>query len=123
GIAVLLMLPHAANLTFGIIDFFATGHARNFQGLVNSIDTNVSYSGASYLLVLWGRLFVNYAFGLISYRLGVGVGGRVSSAFGEPFAGTNDRLLLFLSFVCFLAGAELLSPSHTLTDFLAVMFF
>src|SRR5262249_59516464 len=67
GIAALLTLPHAANVTFGVVDFFATGHARNFQGLVNSIDTNVSYSGASYLVVLWGWLFVNYAFGLISY--------------------------------------------------------
>jgi hypothetical protein len=122
GIAALLTLPLAANVTFGVVDFFATGHARNFQGLVNSIDTNVSYWGASYLLVLWGWLFANYLFGLISYRLGVGVGRRVSSGFGEPFAGTNDRLLLFLTFVCVIAGSELFSSMHTMPDIFADMF-
>jgi len=99
-----------------------TGHARYFQGFVNSLDTNVGYSGAPYLLVLWGWLFVNYLFGLISYRLGVGVGQRIAWGFGEPFAGTNNRLLLFLTFVCVIAGSELLSSAHTLPNILADMF-
>ncbi len=122
GIAVLLTLPHAANVIFGIADFFVTGHARYFQGFVNSLDANVGYSEAPYLLVLWGWLFANYLFGLISYRLGVGVGQRIAWGFGEPFAGTNNRLLLFLTFVCVIAGSELLSSAHTLPNILADMF-
>jgi hypothetical protein len=117
-----LTLPHAANVVFGIADFFVTGQVRYFQGFVNSIDTNVRYSGAPYLLVLWGWLFVNYLFGLISYRLGVGVGQRIARGFGEPFAGTNNRLLLFLTFVCVIAGSELLASAHTMPNILADMF-
>jgi hypothetical protein len=122
GIAAVLTLPHAANVIFGIADFFVTGQARYFQGFVNSIDTNVRYSGAPYLLVLWGWLFVNYLFGLISYRLGVGVGQRIARGFGEPFAGTNNRLVLFLTFVVVIAGSELLSSTHTMPNILADMF-
>ncbi len=122
GIAALLTLPHAANAIFGIVDSFVTGHARYFQGFVNSIDTDVRYSEAPYLLVLWGWLFVNYLFGLISYRLGVGVGQRIAWGFGEPFAGTNDRLVLFLTFVCVIAGGELFSSAHTMPNILADMF-
>ena len=122
GIAAVLTLPHAANVVFGIADFFVTGQVRYFQGFVNSIDTNVRYSGAPYLLVLWGWLFANYLFGLISYRLGVGVGQRIAWGFGEPFAGTSNRLLLFLMFFCVIAGSELLSSTHTMPDILADMF-
>jgi|SRR6266849_1007724 len=122
GIAALLTLPHAADAIFGIVDFLVTGHARYFQGFVNSIDTNVRYSEAPYLLVLWGWLFVNYLFGLISYRLGVGVGQRIAWGFGEPVAGTNDRLVLFLTFVCVIAGGELFSSAHTMPNILADMF-
>jgi len=117
-----LTLPHAANAIFGIADFFVTGQARYFQGFVNSIDTNVRYSEAPYLLVLWGWLFVNYLFGLISYRLGVGVGQRIARGFGEPFAGTHIRLLLFLTFVVVIAGSEMLSSPHTMPNILADMF-
>jgi hypothetical protein len=67
-------------------------------------------------------LFANYLFGLISYRLGVGVGQRITPGFGEPFAGTNNRLLLFLTFVCVTVGVELVSPVHTMPNILADMF-
>jgi hypothetical protein len=117
-----LTLPHAANVIFGIADFFVTGQARYFRGFVNSLDTSVGSSEAPYLLVLWGWLFVNYLFGLISYRLGVGVGQRIARGFGEPFAGTNNRLLLFLAFVVVIAGGELLSSGHTMPNILADMF-
>jgi hypothetical protein len=122
GIAALLALPHAANAIFGIADFFVTGHARYFPGFVNSLDTNVYYSEAPYLLVLWGWLFVNYLFGLISYRLSVGVGQSFARGFGEPLAGTSGRLVLFLTFVCVIAGSELLSSAHTMPNILADMF-
>ncbi len=122
GIAALLTLPHAANVIFGIADFFVTGSARYFPDFVNSLDTNVHYSEAPYLLVLWGWLFVNYLFGLISYRLSVGVGQRFARGFGEPLAGTSDRLLLFLTFVCVIAGSELFSSAHTMPNILADMF-
>src|SRR5262249_30792022 len=107
GIAALFTLTVATNLIFGAVDLFVTGHARYFQGFVNSIHANVTYSGASYLLALWSWLFVSYMFGLICYRLGVGVGQRIASGFGEPLAGANDRLLLLLTFVCFIAAGEM----------------
>lgn len=122
GIVALLTLTLATNLLFGVADFFLTGHARYFQGFVNSIDISASYSGASYLLVLWSFLFVGYMFGLISYRLGVGVGRRIASGFGEPVAGANDRLLLFLALVGAIATGELLSPVHTMPNIFADMF-
>jgi hypothetical protein len=122
GIATLLTLMLAANIIFAVVDFFATGHAGFFQGSVNSIDANVSYSGLPYLLVMWVWVFVNYMFGLISYRVGVRVGQRSASDFDEPLAGTSDRLLLFLTFVCVVAGSELLFSAHTMPDILADMF-
>jgi hypothetical protein len=122
GIAALLTLILAANLLFGVIDFFVTGHARYFQGSVNSIETNVSFSGLPYLLVMWVWLFINYISGLISYRIGVRVGQRTASGFDDPFAGTNDRLFLFLTFVCAVACVELLSSAHTMPEILADMF-
>jgi hypothetical protein len=122
GIAALLTLTLAANVLFGVIDFFVTGHARYFQGAVNSIETNVSFSGLPYLLVMWVWLFINYMSGLISYRFGVRVGQRTASGFDDPFVGTNDRLLLFLTFVCAVACVELSSSAHTMPDILADMF-
>jgi DnaJ-like protein len=122
GIAALLALTLAANVLFGIVDFFVTGQARSFQDSVNSIDTNVNFSGLPYLLVMWVWLFLKFMFGLVSYRIGVRVGQRTASGFGEPFAGTNDRLLLFLTFVCAVAGGELLFSAHTMPDILADMF-
>jgi hypothetical protein len=122
GIAALLTLTLAANVLFGVIEFLATGHARYFHGSVNTIETNVSFSGLPYLLVMWIWLFLNYMSGLISYRLGVHVGQRTASGFDEPFAGTNDRLLLFLMFVCAVACVELLSSAHTMPDILTDMF-
>jgi hypothetical protein len=122
GIAVLLTFTLAVNVLFGVIDFFVTGHARYFQRSVNSIETNVSFSGFPYLLVMWVWLFITYMSGLISYRLGVRVGQRTASGFDDPFTGTNDRLLLFLAFVCAVAGVELLSSAHTMPAILADMF-
>jgi hypothetical protein len=122
GIAALLMLTLALNVLFGVVDFFVTGHARYFQGSVNSIETNVSFSGLPYLLVMWVWLFLNYMSGLISYRFGVRVGQRTASGFDDPFAGTNDRLLLFLTFVCAVACVELFFSAHTMPDILADMF-
>jgi curved DNA-binding protein CbpA len=110
GIAV-LALPHAA-----------TEHTRFFQGFRNSMDANVRNWGLGYLLVLWGWLFVSYLLGLISYRLSIHFGERIASGFGELFAGTNDRLFLFLTFVCVIAGGELLFSAHTMINILAGMF-
>jgi hypothetical protein len=122
GIAALLILTLAVNVLFGVIDSFLTGHAGYFQGSVNSIETNVSFSGLPYLLVMWVWLFLNYISGLISYRLGVRVGQRTASGFDDPLAGTNDRLLLFLTFVCAVACVELFFSAHTMPDILADMF-
>jgi hypothetical protein len=122
GIAALLTLTLVVNVLFGVIDFFVTGHTRYFQGSVNSIETNVSFSGLPYLLVMWVWLFLNYMSGLISYRLGVRVGQRTASGFDDPFIGTSDRLLLFLTFVCAVACVELLFSAHTMADILADMF-
>ena len=122
AITALLALMLAVNMLFGIIDFFMTGHARYFQGPVNSIETNARFSGLAYLLVMWVWLFLHYMSGLISYRVGVGIGQRTASGFDEPFAGTNDRLLLFLTFVCAVACVELLSFNHTMPGILADMF-
>lgn len=122
GAAAVLTLPYAANLMFGVVDFLLTGHARHFQDFVNSVDANGGYFGLRYLLVSWGWLFIGYLLGWISYRLGIGVGARIASDFGEPIDGTNDRLFLFLTFICAVVGRELLFSAHTLTDVLGDMF-
>jgi hypothetical protein len=122
GIAALLALPHTANITFGIVNFLVTGHAQDFQEFIISIDGDTRYSGLAFLLVLWGWLFVNYLFGLICYRLAVRVGERTTPDFGEPVAGTNDRLFLFLTFVCVVAADEFFFFAHTMTNILADMF-
>jgi hypothetical protein len=122
GIAALLTLTLAANVLFGVIEFVVTGHARYFHGSVNAIETNVRFSGFPYLLLMWIWLFLNYMSGLISYRLGVRIGQRAACGFDDPFAGANDRLVLFLTFVCAVACVELLSSAHTMPDILADMF-
>lgn len=122
GAAALLTLLYGANVTFGVVDFFAAGQARYVQDFENSIDTNVRYSGHTYLLVLWGWLFVGYLFGLISYRLAVRVSHRNSSGFDGRLIETNGRLFLFLTFVCVVVGRELISSAHTLTGVLTDMF-
>jgi hypothetical protein len=122
GIAALFALPHTANITFGIASFLVTGHARDFQEFVTSVDGDSRYSGLAFLLVLWGWLFVNYLFGLICYRIAVRAGERTTPDFGEPVAGTNDRLFLFLTFVCVVAADEFFFFAHTMTNILADMF-
>jgi hypothetical protein len=121
AIAALLTLTLAANLILSIVNLVVTGRDGYFQG-VNSIDTNLRFSGLPYLLVMWVWLFANYVFGLVSYRLGVRVGQRSASGFDEPFAGTNGRLLLFLTLVSVIAGSELLFSAHTMPEILADMF-
>jgi DnaJ domain len=122
GIALLLTLPAAANAIFGTVELSVTGHARYFQDFENPIDARGAYSGVGYLLILWGWLFVNYVFGLFSYRLAVRVGEEAASRAGESFAGTNDRLFLFLTFVCVIAGVELFLSAHTMGNMLTDMF-
>jgi len=122
AVAALLTLPHAANFIFGVVDFLVTGHTRYFQDFVNSVDADVRYSGFPYLLILWGWLFVGYLFGLISYLFGMRVGEGIALRFGEPFAGTNERLFLFLTFVCVIAARELFFSAHTLAGVLTDMF-
>jgi hypothetical protein len=122
GIVALLALAHWANVIFGVADFLVTGQARYFQEFVNSIERDARYSGSAFVLVLWGWLFVNYLVGLVCYRLGVRVGERVTSGFGEPVAGTSGRLLLFLTFVCVVGAAEWFFSAHTMTNILADMF-
>jgi DnaJ domain len=122
GIAALLALPHAADITFDVANFLTIGHTQDFQEFVNSIDGDTRYSGLVFLLILWGWLFVNYLFGLICYRLAVHVGERITSDFGEPVAGTNGRLFLFLTFVCVVAADEFFFFAHTMTNILADMF-
>jgi hypothetical protein len=41
---------------------------------------------------------------------------------GGTFAATNDRLFLFLTFVCVVAVGELFFSAHTLGNMLADMF-
>lgn len=122
GTAVLLALPQAANVAYGVADFLVTGQAQSFQDVVNSTGGNLGNSGLPYLLVWWGWLFINYLFGMISYRFGVAVGDKSGAGFGEPFTGTNGRLFLLLAFVGIITGREMLFSAHTMTDILADMF-
>lgn len=122
GAAALLALPYVAKVVLDVINFFATGHIGHFQDFEKAIDADARFSGLAYLLALWGWLFISYLFGLIAYRLSVGVGERIASDFGDLFSGTNVRIFLFLTFVCVVAGGELLFSAHTMTDILADMF-
>lgn len=121
GIALVLTLPLAANLIFGAVEFSITGHARFFHDAENPVDAKGDF-GSIYLPVLWGWLFANYLFGLISYRLAVLAGETAAGRFGGSFAATNDRLLLFLTFVCVVAVGELFFSAHTMGNMLAGMF-
>jgi hypothetical protein len=122
GIAFVLALPPVANVIFSAIEFSLTGHGRYFYESDNPVDAKGDNSGLAYMVVLWGWLFANYLFGLISYRLAVGVGDVVAARSGGSFAATNDRLFLFLSFVCVVAAGELLFSAHTMGNMLAGMF-
>jgi hypothetical protein len=121
GIALILTLPPAANLIFGAVEYSLTGHARFFYEAENPVDAKGNF-GSAYLPVLWGWLFANYLFGVISYRLAVAVGEVTAERIGGSFAGTNDRLFLFLTFVCVVAIGELFFSAHTMGDTLADMF-
>jgi hypothetical protein len=121
GIALILMLPPAANLIFGAVEYSLTGHARFFYEADNPVDAKGDF-GSAYLPVLWGWLFANYLIGVMSYRLAVAVGEVTAQRVGGSFAGTNDRLFLFLTFVCVVAVGELFFSAHTMGDTLADMF-
>jgi hypothetical protein len=121
GIALILSLPPAANLIFGAVEYSLTGHARFFYEADNPVDAKGDF-GSAYLPVLWGWLFANYLIGVISYRLAVAVGEVTAVRVGGSFAGTNDRLFLFLTFVCVVAVGELFFSAHTMGETLADMF-
>ena len=122
GVALLLALPQAANVIFSAVEFSLTGQARFFYDAENPVDAKGDFSGSAYLLVLWGWLFASYLFGLISYRVAVSLGETTAARLGGSFAATNDRLFLFLTFVCVVAVGELFFSAHTLGNMLADMF-
>jgi hypothetical protein len=122
GITLVLTLPPAANLIFSAVEFSLTGHGHFFYEAENPVDAKGDFAGAAYLPVLWGWLFANYLFGLIAYRLAVRVGETAATQFGGSFAGTDDRLFLFLTFVCVVAVGELFFSAHTMGNMLAGMF-
>jgi hypothetical protein len=121
GIALILVVPQAANLIFSAAEYSLTGHSRFFYDAETPVDARGNF-GSSYLPVLWGWLFANYLFGLICYRLAVAVGEGTARRFGGSFAATNDRLFLFLTFVVVVAVSELFFLRHTMGDMLAAMF-
>jgi hypothetical protein len=122
GIALVLALPQAANVIFSAVEFSLTGQARYFYEADSPADAKGGDSGSAYLMVLWGWLFANYLFGLISYRLAVAAGEMAAARTGGSFAATNDRLFLFLTFVCVVATGQLLFSAHTMGNMLADMF-
>jgi curved DNA-binding protein CbpA len=122
GVALVLTLPQAANVIFSAVEFSLTGHARYFYEADSPADAKGGDSGSAYLMVLWGWLFANYLFGLISYRLAIAAGEMAAARTGGSFAATNDRLFLFLTFVCVVATGQLLFSAHTMGNMLAGMF-
>jgi curved DNA-binding protein CbpA len=122
GVALVLTLPQAANVIFSAVEFSLTGHARYFYEADSPADAKGGDSGTAYLMVLWGWLFANYLFGLISYRLAIAAGEMAAARTGGSFAATNDRLFLFLTFVCVVATGQLLFSAHTMGNMLAGMF-
>jgi curved DNA-binding protein CbpA len=121
GLALLLALPPASNLIFSAMEYSVTGSARFFYDAENPVDAKGDF-GSAYLAVLWGWLFANYLFGLIAYRTAVLTGEAAAARFGGRFAATNDRLFLFLMFVCVVAVDELFFSTHTMGNMLADMF-
>jgi curved DNA-binding protein CbpA len=122
GIALILTLPQAANLIFSAVEYSLTGQARYFYEADSPADAKGADTGSAYLMILWGWLFANYLFGLISYRLAVAAGEMAAVRTGGSFAATNDRLFLFLTFVCVVATGQLLFSAHTMGNMLAGMF-
>jgi DnaJ domain len=122
GITLVLTLPQAANLVFSAVEFSLTGHARFFYEADNPVDIKGGALNATYLLVVWGWLFANFLYGLLSYRSAVFAGETVAARSGGSFASSNDRLFLFLTFVCVIAIGELFFSAHTMGNVLADMF-
>jgi hypothetical protein len=122
GVTLVLTLPQAANLVFSAIEFSLTGHARFFYEADNPVDVKGGALNATYLLVVWGWLFANFLYGLLSYRFAVFAGETVAARSGGSFTSSNDRLFLFLTFVCVIAIGELFFSAHTMGNVLADMF-
>jgi curved DNA-binding protein CbpA len=122
GVALILTLPQATNVIFSAAEYSLTGHTWFFYDAENPVDAKGDFSGSTYLLVLWGWLFASYLFGLISYRVAVMVGETTAAHLNGTFAATNDRLFLFLTFVCVVAVGELFFSDHTMGNMLADMF-
>jgi hypothetical protein len=122
GITLVLTLPQAANLVFSAVEFSLTGHARYFYEADNPVDVKGGALNATYLLVVWGWLFANFLYGLLSYRFAVFAGETVAARSGGSFVSSNDRLFLFLTFVCVVAIGELFFSAHTMGNVLADMF-
>lgn len=108
GVALVLALPRATNLLMGEAAFSLTRQVGYFQGATPADARDAA--GTGYLLVLWGWLFASYLFGLISYRLAVRAGQFATAQFGS----VNDRLFLFLTFVCVVVTGELFFAAPTL---------
>jgi curved DNA-binding protein CbpA len=122
GIALVLTLPPAANVIFSAIEFSLTGNARYFYEADSPADAKGGDSGSTYLMILWGWLFANYLFGVIAYRLAIVAGEMAAARTGGSFAATNDRLFLFLTFVCVVATGQLLFSAHTMGNMTADIF-
>ncbi len=122
GVALILILPQAANLIFSAVEFSLTGNSLFFYDAETPVDAKGDFSGTTYLMVLWGWLFAGFLFGAIAYRVAVIIGEAAAVRLGGSFAATNDRLFLFLTFVCVVAVGELFFSAHTLGNMLSDMF-
>jgi hypothetical protein len=122
GVALILILPLAANVIFSAVEFSLTGSSLFFYDAETPVDAKGDFSGTTYLMVLWGWLFASFLFGAIAYRVAVIIGEGAAARLGRSFAATNDRLFLFLTFVCVVAIGELFFSAHTLGNMLSDMF-